>query len=1054
MDFEERARKAHRRGQLVRAAVLLAEGLKRHPERVDALDFLTNLFANELQSPGLEQDLVDALAAQDDRRERIDFILERYFDRDKSTMGRELARAASERFESFAWPPATDADGAETSDSDNVPNSRPDPVSDDERSPAQPVDDVVAQASEEALPGANDEQIEVEADDEEARRASKLEDVQSRLSSKRSNAQPSKQADTTDGQRPEDHVEPDAPTQPGDNGPVGDDEVAPRQSPESAERADESSREMPAARPGRRRLVILAIASVVVLGAGFVGWQLVGQPDSAAENEVETIDSQILDTANRADLPEELGVVSGSTNAVSKQVARKLYVEAAFAVDWGEPLAEPISGESKWHLAYSALYHAKSGDFERAIVDVTRLEQRFPETTVALWARGVVDESRGQYESALQAYEQGARASSSFVPFRTGQIRILTRQGRSYDGGDAFEELARLNAAHPYLVVSEARRPDRQQLFGGSSGGPSDREDWPTQTTDVPRIVEAVVLLDEAMASADVAMSKEALDRAVSLEPDLAAAQLYLGVYRAEALEIEKAEQAFEAARSVAGLATDLRWLVQVAAQRSLAGAGRPDRALRFAPPFEFDGADAKDAAANWVPESVTRPIAPETTLSSEAAIASLGLRSLLLADLGMRSTAQNQLEHARSRTESHPYLQLVEVQLRIGEGDRNAAIRARRRMKQGPYRELALAAVSLHDGDYDVVVEAAQRATGAPETEHMAMRYEVLSLAASGQVRQALSRLDTWEPGPAVAAERRVLQMRILSQVDPDAGRVEESYTAFVDAEPKGVTRRLDLAATDFWRKRFDAAARHLEAASRLAPEHPEVNWLLSLVARSSESVGDVSEYLSNSWRSQSGDAALLLELAQIQLELERFPQARQLFYRALLADRTSIEAIAGMGRAYMGYDRARGRRDLQGIADNYGSDSRSLAPRAEVLRWLAVLHGVRDGSDDGHAYLERAVALVGETPPLLVERARYHEATGETDEARRLFARALERNSSFAGAHLGLARTALSGGDRQVAKTHLVRFLDLRGSGDGVEWAREKLAELDDSDGSDEEE
>lgn len=1018
---------------------MLAEGLKRHPNRVEALDFLTNLFANELQSPGLEQDLVDALDGQEDRRIRIEFILERYQERDKTTMGRELARAANERFGGYEWPPKTEGPESEgdtaVEDAEDVAESDGEQSVPEPEEPAEPDESGAEESLADAVENA------ASADDStEQQRREQLRSVQDMVET-----QAAVEAD--DGEaaaEPEEAVQAAQVESPQTAEEVVEEDQIDEQAEAEDDNAPEASREMPVRRP--RRLVIAAISVVALIGLAFVGWHFLGGDSTPDRPDLGNIDPNVIDTAKRDAVAAELGVVAADEASERSDARRRLFVEAVFAVDWGESLSGPVEGDDKWSIAYMAIYHAQNEDFERAIADVTRLEQRFADDPVSRLVRGIVDEYRGRYEQALEAYAQGAKAHDDYIPFYTGRIRILTRQGRQSRADTLFDSLTQASAEHPYLHLRELRGPNRALLFDGVRHDEPERPSLAEEGARLPEIVSAAILLDIACGSSDLESTRQSLEEAVSLDAELAAAQLYLGVVRAADLEIESAESAFESALGVDGVSPEIERLSEAAAQRSLAAAGRPDRALRFATPFEFDGVDAKNAAANWVPESVAAPVAPGAKLESELAVESLGVRSLLLADLGMFSTARTQLDAARGMAGTHPYLQLVEVLLDVKEGERRDALRKRRQMKDGPYRKLALAAVSYHDGDYEVAVDAATEAVSEAWPRHLAVRYAVASLAANGQVRRALALHEKWGAGPAVAADADALRMRILARVDPGAEQIERSYDAFVGAEPKGVRRRIDLAGTDFWRKRFDVARRQLEAAARLAPQHPEVNWLMSLVARSDASTDEVGRYLSKSWRSQSGDLELLLELGRIQLDVQRYPQARQLFYRGLLADRTSIEAIAGMGRAYMAYDKPRGRRDLARIVENYGDDSASRAPKAEVLRWLAVLHGVREGSDEGRRYLEQATGLVGDTPPLLVEQARFHEATGDVQAARRSFARALERNSSFASAHLGLARTALEGGDEDVAVSHLKRFLELQVNGRGADWARAKLEELGD--------
>lgn len=64
MSFVDRAKSMHSRGDAVRAAVILAQGLKREPTDVEAVGWLLHLYVEELPNPGIEADLLNVLALQ------------------------------------------------------------------------------------------------------------------------------------------------------------------------------------------------------------------------------------------------------------------------------------------------------------------------------------------------------------------------------------------------------------------------------------------------------------------------------------------------------------------------------------------------------------------------------------------------------------------------------------------------------------------------------------------------------------------------------------------------------------------------------------------------------------------------------------------------------------------------------------------------------------------------------------------------------------------------------------------------------------------------------
>ncbi|MFT6400255.1 MAG: hypothetical protein ACJAYU_005026 [Bradymonadia bacterium] len=64
MGFVDRAKSMHARGDVVRAAVILAQGLKREPRDSEAVGWLLHLYVEELPNPGIEADLLQVLSFQ------------------------------------------------------------------------------------------------------------------------------------------------------------------------------------------------------------------------------------------------------------------------------------------------------------------------------------------------------------------------------------------------------------------------------------------------------------------------------------------------------------------------------------------------------------------------------------------------------------------------------------------------------------------------------------------------------------------------------------------------------------------------------------------------------------------------------------------------------------------------------------------------------------------------------------------------------------------------------------------------------------------------------
>lgn len=75
MAFLERAKSMHERGETVRAAVVLAEGLKREPDAIEALEWLLHLYVEEIPNPGMEREILQILELQPNGTELLALVV-------------------------------------------------------------------------------------------------------------------------------------------------------------------------------------------------------------------------------------------------------------------------------------------------------------------------------------------------------------------------------------------------------------------------------------------------------------------------------------------------------------------------------------------------------------------------------------------------------------------------------------------------------------------------------------------------------------------------------------------------------------------------------------------------------------------------------------------------------------------------------------------------------------------------------------------------------------------------------------------------------------------
>ena len=74
MGYLQRAKSMHDRGEAVRAAILLAEGLKRDHQNSEALEYLLHLYVEEIPNPGMEKALLRVLDMQPNGLELFEII--------------------------------------------------------------------------------------------------------------------------------------------------------------------------------------------------------------------------------------------------------------------------------------------------------------------------------------------------------------------------------------------------------------------------------------------------------------------------------------------------------------------------------------------------------------------------------------------------------------------------------------------------------------------------------------------------------------------------------------------------------------------------------------------------------------------------------------------------------------------------------------------------------------------------------------------------------------------------------------------------------------------
>ncbi|QDG54348.1 tetratricopeptide repeat protein [Persicimonas caeni] len=1009
-NFEQRAQKALDRGQPVRSAVLLIEGLKRQPDERAALDFLIDLYVDELTSAGLEYDLTGVLVLQSDSEQLFRDILRRLDPAGKASMGRELVRAANEHGYDLTWPPAPEPAPAPTAEP--MPEPRPPAQTEPYSSPEPELEPAITEPTPEPEP--ERAPVELQPEPEPVDRAL------------------------------ETNMEP---------------EPAPeRQTPETKEHNP------PPAAASKRKGRLLLVVLVLVAGLGGYVWWSSG-PDTSS---VAALDASIesVDPAQQTQIDELFAATSKRDLASPAFAERRAFLEAVRAAEWGEASASAPGGETVWGIAAKAASFALQRDFERALAESARLERQFPHQFASFWARAFVAEARGRFATAVRLYGRGHEAAPEFAPMLTGQLRVLVRQGRQDEARTVRQKLANLNRANPYAsmpvvdIALEDMAPgepdEATDQPGEKTGQPNENNGQKEQLENAspkPRFIHSVESLERALDLIRQDKPRDALghvDKALEREPMLGGALLVAGMLRVAAVDIDGGVASFTSLAQLPGLDMNARWLLQVVAPRALTAAGRADLAYQFVPPVKDAGRvtprDSSDKGKP-LPEPVVPLLSVEEQVQTEPlAREALLARAEVLSVLGFGVAATETLELLGGIDDVADRVGFERTIVEIRRGNRSAARGAARALPESAPGHSARAALAYHTGRYANAIEHARAALEAHKGagDVTTLRYLALSLTASGRGRAALVALDEAQVAAYARAELDALRMRVLGRRGPKAESSTTSYETFAATSPTSLERLLDLADVAFWHKRFEQSREWTDQALALAPEHPEANWMRGLHAQVAGDDKTARAHFRDAWRSGADDARMLIELGRIYLSLGEPKRAQRSFYKALLKDRTSVEALRGLGEAYLELDARVGRRDMARILRSYAGSSAFTAQATETLKWLAILNGSRKGNEKGLAYLTKAAELMGESATLLIERAHYHKARGEFALARKMYAKALEKNGTLAPARLGLARMALEGGDEALARTQLQRYLALAPDGDDAQWARDTLANL----------
>ncbi|TXD37818.1 hypothetical protein FRC98_09050 [Lujinxingia vulgaris] len=956
----------------------LVEGLRRNPERDDALDLLLYVYTRQIEHPGVESDVLRALEGNPARGELLGLLEAELHAREKVSMARALVQLAREQGVAVVPP-------QEETPDDEAP------------------DEELQERSDADIPGDDDEGVEVGA---------------------------SAAADEVGGT--------DALAEES-SGAVGAPEVgAKRDDPVAVQRArvmrrevglpttDEIERRHPR-RPKKRRAALVGVLLIVILVAGMSAWA--GWDHARRARLITALDTELvrLNHLDGGALDEVLAQARRSDRQSPEVVEREAFARALRAM---ESMEDPVEREAlrdllgdevltEWGMAARSLLASASEQWEEATEYAVLAERTHPGRLATLYARGRLCEARGQWSCAQGAYQRVLGQHEDFEAARTAMMRLAAHR---YDRELWEHHRAELSGEHCYTTLRWV------DPFGEVAEAPSGGDASAGEKVEAPGIDERFCRAFEALATAVEARQQggaweaSLVEAGVGRAPALAVAQVVAGLASAEDYDPEAARDYFAGALADPGLRPAFYRQVQIVGPEALVAVGRPDLALALTVAVEESAAlltdtedtDAQTRAAAIARREAARPahlISPPERRGELEARALLA-RARVLREMGATEHAVHALEALLGVEGWADRARLELARVHVVGGRQRAARLVAGQIKDAELQGRARAALALATGDFNQVVE---HRTGASHWDDR--RSRALGYLALKRGRDAAAALD----GQLALEPTR---LRVYSRL----GELPESFEATMErwnqVDPRGVSHLVDLGAAAFWRRDLELASDYFERAHAIAPDHPEVNWHLGLIARLDDATARARGYFRKSWRGDENDASLLIELGRVHLDFERYEMAREAFLLAVLRDRRSVTAVAGLGRAYELGDPARGRRDLRQLLRDYSSSPTYAPAVAEMNKWLAILHGARRGDEAAAPFLARARQEVGDRADVLVELGRYHLAREEASLAREHFALALQKNPTLPAPHWGLARLALADGDRERAEDHLERL------------------------------
>lgn len=794
----------------------------------------------------------------------------------------------------------------------------------------------------------------------------------------------------------------------------------------------------------KRWVRVTGLVSLVVLT--FVGWQYL-RGDTVRQRADQAI--QTLDPLAPGPVFDELTRTRRLGLEGPELRERRAFVEAVSSLASGDRSGLDSVGSAEadpktpWGWAARGVVGLIDGDIEAAERVAARLTRTLPsDHLLRLWMRGRVDEARGRLTRASGSYRTGMARHPEFLPFLLGQLRISVRRMDASRLKPLLAGLAKEAGSHPYLELRLLTWPD---LYGNP---PADQVDTLTIPGAFGAVLDAYHRAQRALRKQQYEQAAEAASQALLSDRRFAPARWIRATARAALFRAEAADADFEVLRGRVSL--DPRWRCRLhgVAPRLLTEAGRVDLGSKYVSTQVGVGRSVPGEGAVTSPAGGTEDVCADQPASLRARVTMAAVSTA--ANHGDLMTARQWLGSLWP-DDASPSPELLERRARL-----RAMLdvrRGRRPLAPGEDPEHSvgegiLLMQTYLEGDIETVVDDGSTWLERRPDDGWMLRWVSLAMAESGRGRRALESLRRADVPAVRAPEHRRLEARIRARL-ANGEAVRPPPTEWAVAEgTSGVDFQIDAAAVSLWTQHMERALTHAESAHDRQPRHPQVNWWRGMTLRALDRGGEARRYLRQSWRASPGGARLTMELGYVNLAAEEYERAADAFFRALLAEPKSVEAIRGLGRAWAASKPDEGRWNFKRILENYETRGSDAVYAGEVLRWLGVFRGSRSGEEAGGESLVRARDIAGDRPVILLELGRYHLAREEWQTARDWFLKALAKDSTLAEAHLGLAKVGVQSDDTRLVRTHLNRYLSLKPAGEESSWARDRLESIQKSD------